>query len=44
MTTRIDSDVLIPGRGDPISQGSVVFDEKIRGKTDRFVYRFRKPR
>lgn len=29
MTTRIDSDVLIPGRGDPISQGSVVFDEKI---------------
>ncbi|MBA2338289.1 MAG: amidohydrolase family protein, partial [Acidimicrobiia bacterium] len=26
MTVRIDADVLIPGRGEPIDHGSVVFD------------------
>src|SRR5512132_4289753 len=27
MTTRIDAEVLIPGRGQPIANGSVVFDD-----------------
>jgi imidazolonepropionase-like amidohydrolase len=27
MRTRIDADVLIPGRGDPIANGSVIFDD-----------------
>jgi imidazolonepropionase-like amidohydrolase len=29
VTTRVDSEVLIPGRGDPITHGSVVFNETI---------------
>ena len=27
MTTRIDADALIPGRGAPIENGSVIFDD-----------------
>jgi hypothetical protein len=28
MTTRIDAEVLIPGRGAPIANGSVIFDRR----------------